>query len=759
MSDPHDSVDGKTSLAGEIRLTKIFILFTLVASVFATVDVGGILIQHARSGSLGAALEQSMFIFVVAFLVYGNLVYQFTRLGYLNRKASHCPVDIDELRSVFKRSGRGLTVLVPSYKEEPNVVAQTLWSAALQVCPERRVVLLIDNPPNPCDLKDQYLLDRTRNLPGTIGKILAEQAGRFRVAYSLFKQRKVVDFGEEIRRLAGLYDAAASWFEDQAGKFPIDSHTDRLFIEKVFSEPAAMYRDYARTLSTTDSREEGAVLDRQQIEHEYSRLLALFEVKLEYFERKQYVNLSHEANKAMNLNSYLGLMGGRYRERVRGQEVFLEDAVGEQADLLVPDAEFVVTLDADSIIAHDYAARLIHQLEQPENDRVAVIQTPYSAIPDATGTLERIAGATTDIQYITHQGFTSYGATFWVGANALLRKKALEDIVTVNRERGFEVHRYIQDRTVIEDTESSVDLVNRGWSLLNYPQRLAYSATPADFGALLIQRRRWANGGLIIFPKLLRYLFSRPPTRSKLSEGLIRSHYLTSIAAVNIGLLLLFTYPFKESMDSFWLPLAALPYFYLYGRDLLSIRYRWSDLLRVYALNLLLIPVNLGGVFKSIYQGMTGKQIPFGRTPKVDGRTSVPMAYVLAVFALATWCIGFTFADVAYERWGHALFGVLNGAFLVYGITKFIGWRESFSDLGLLINNHTDAATIERTDADIIKLREQRAVERRSFGLALMLPDKDTDAGYNRDDRRSKLDRRRNKFTVSNLPQAALQTG
>jgi len=765
VGNSHDSVEGKLSSAaqtgrsieGEIKLTKVLILFTLIASVFATVDVGGILLQHARSGSIGAALEQSLFIFIVAFLVYGNLVYQFTRLGYLKRKAGHRPADIDELRSVFKRSGRGLTVLVPSYKEEPNVIAQTLWSAALQVCPERRVILLIDNPPNPCDLKDQYLLDRTRHLPGKIEKILAEQAGRFRVAHSRFKQRQVIDFRDETRRLAGLYDAAASWFEDQAGQFQVNSHTDRLFIEKVFSEPAAMYRDYARSLSTSGIQQDGPVLDSQQIEHEYSRLLALFEVKLEYFERKQYVNLSHEANKAMNLNSYLGLMGGSYRERVRGQEIFLEDAAGERADLVVPDAEFVVTLDADSIIAHDYSARLIHQMEQPENERVAVIQTPYSAIPGATGTLEKIAGATTDIQYIIHQGFTSYRATFWVGANALLRKKALEDIVTVNLERGFEVRRYIQDRTVIEDTESSVDLVNRGWSLLNYPKRLAYSATPADFGALLIQRRRWANGGLIIFPKLLRYLFSRPPTRSKLSEGLIRSHYLTSIAAVNIGLLLLFTYPFKESMNSFWLPLAAVPYFYLYGRDLLSMSYRWSDLLRVYALNLLLIPVNLGGVFKSISQGISGKQIPFGRTPKVDGRTSVPMAYVLAVLALAAWCVGFTVVDVTYERWGHALFGALNGLFLLYGVTKFLGWRESFSDLGLFNSKHADAETIQLADADIVHLKEQRSAERRLFSLISMRSSEDTGARCIREDRRSKQDRRRNNFTNSYFPEADLQ--
>ena len=129
--------------------------------------------------------------------------------------------------------------------------------------------------------------------------------------------------------------------------------------------------------------------------------------------------------------------------------------------------------------------------------------------------LERVAGATTDIQYIIHQGFTRYDATYWVGANALLRKTALEDIVTVGEERGFEVRRYIQDRTVIEDTESSIDLVDRDWTLFNYPERLAYSATPPDFGALLIQRRRWANGGLIILPKLLRYLFRRTPGTSR----------------------------------------------------------------------------------------------------------------------------------------------------------------------------------------------------------------------------------------------------
>ena len=54
---------------------------------------------------------------------------------------------------------------------------------------------------------------------------------------------------------------------------------------------------------------------------------------------------------------------------------------------------------------------------------------------------------------------------------------------------------------MIEDTESSVDLGIKGWTLFNYPERLSYSATPPDFGSLCIQRQRWANGGLLILSK------------------------------------------------------------------------------------------------------------------------------------------------------------------------------------------------------------------------------------------------------------------
>ena len=129
-------------------------------------------------------------------------------------------------------------------------------------------------------------------------------------------------------------------------------------------------------------------------------------------------------------------------------------------------------------------------------------QTPYSAFPGSATRIERISGATTDIQHIVHQGMTHYDATFWVGANAVLRKKALDDIREIDYEGDWEIRRYIQDRTVIEDTESTIDLGVHGWTLYNYPERMAYSATPPDFGSLCIQRQRWANGGLLILSKL-----------------------------------------------------------------------------------------------------------------------------------------------------------------------------------------------------------------------------------------------------------------
>jgi len=404
-------------------------------------------------------------------------------------------------------------------------------------------------------------------------------------------------------------------------------------------------------------------------------------VTLRSFERKRYANLSHEPNKAMNLNSYLALMGGCFQEHREHGRLVLKPAPPGVPGLAIADSEYVLILDADSILHPEYTVRLAHRLEQPDHQRVAVIQTPYSAFPGAGGALERIAGATTDVQYQIHQGFTHYHATFWVGANAMVRMQALREIAETRQEFGFTIRTFIHDRTVIEDTESTVDLRRREWQLHNYPERLAFSATPPDFGSLLIQRGRWANGGLLILSKLWRCARKHGGRRMAIGEALLRLHYLTSLAASNIALLILLAWGFDDRLTSLWLPITAVPYYVLYAADLRRAGYRRRDVLGVYALNMLLIPVSLGGVLRSLRQACTGRRSPFGRTPKITGRTAAPAGYVAAELALfLAWLFG-AVMELYYGRRLNAAFSLANATFLLYALVRFVGVRPAFHDL------------------------------------------------------------------------------
>ncbi|HEU5002109.1 MAG TPA: glycosyltransferase family 2 protein [Actinomycetota bacterium] len=617
---------------------------------------------------------------MLAFLLFGNVVYQLERIGYLSRLAGHRPVPQRRLTS-FEGSGLPpLVTLVPSYREEPQVVAQTLLSAALQRYPNR-VVLLIDDPPAH-DPEGQRALDRARLLPIELQRYLERPASRVRAANAGFHDRMAsggCDRAAETIRLAGLWDWISGWFMQAANDAPVTSRTDSFFAEHILRAPGREAANRGAELRALVRA--AAPLDEAALRADLTGLRNRFSCDLTSFERKRFVNLSHEPNKAMNLNTYIGLMGQSWDYVERSDGVHLVASPGDSGDLVVPGAAYVITLDADSLLAPDYALRLAYEMEQPENQKVAVMQTPYCAIPNPAGTLERIAGATTDIQHLLHQGSSTYGATYWVGANALVRRSALDDVRTLDWDRGFPVARYIQDRTVIEDTESSIDLVHAGWQLHNYPDRLAVSATPPDFGALVIQRRRWANGGLIILPKLFRYLFARPRSVRKIAETTIRFHYLSSIAAVNIGLLVLLSYSFPRGSVSPWLPLLAAPYFLLYARDLSHLGYRSSDVVRVYALNLALVPINLAGVAKSIHQATTRTKVPFARTPKVADRTRVPARYVVFELAmLGSWSVGAA-GDALAGRWGHAAFGLANIALLAYGLAAFIGVRPALADL------------------------------------------------------------------------------
>ena len=165
----------------------------------------------------------------------------------------------------------------------------------------------------------------------------------------------------------------------------------------------------------------------------------------------------------------------------------------------------------------------------------------------------------------------------------------------------------------------------------------------------------------------------------------MRLHYLGSIPAVNLGVLIILTYPFERVLRVAWLPLTAVPYYALYGWDLVLAGYGWVDLFRVYALNLLLIPVNLAGVGKSLGQLITGKKLPFSRTPKVAGKILAPTSIVAAEVVLLAYCLLGTLVDSLYDRWLHAAFAFFNAIIFAYAIDRFIGSEDVQQQLGAIV--------------------------------------------------------------------------
>ena len=636
------------------------------------------------ASSARLAIEAIVYILVVTALTASAMAYLITRIGFFYRARAHRRAPRAAIDQFYAGQVPTVTVLVPSYQEDERVIRTTLLSAALQEHPHLRVVLLIDDPIKPTNATARQQLEAARALPGSIAAELAVPLARATEGLDQFEHQQastVMSTTADMLTLAGHYRDAVTWLHSLGASHQILDHSDTFFVEHVIG---ALARDLEEIeVALRAGAEEGATLPSDRLHEFYRRLVSTFRAELTSFERKQYVSLSHAANKAMNLNSYISLMGGSYQEVATPMGRALVPSTPGSADLSVPEPDYVLTLDADSVLLPEYCARILYLMEQSGHANVGVAQTPYSSYYGSSTRLERIAGATTDLQHIVHQGMTQYDATFWVGANALLRKRALDDIVEIDHEGNWEIRRYIQDRTVIEDTESTIDLGIHGWTLYNYPERLAYSATPPDFGSLCIQRQRWANGGLLILTKLREQSRRRRAAgeRNRFGEVFLRVNYMASIFWSSLCLLILLIYPFNAGLLKPVLPLIALPYFLMMASDLKYCDYKRLDVLRIYGFNLILLPVNLSGTFASVLQLITGEKSSFKRTPKVRNRTTARALFIVAPTLLFAYSAYTVVVDIQRHQWGHLFFAGLNALLALYALVAFVGVRNAIVDL------------------------------------------------------------------------------
>jgi len=691
----------------EIFITQLCLTATLaiLAGLFTQLAISGY--KAYLAGEYGTTAETALFGLATLIASYSNILYHICLAGYYKRRVAHTATPRQTLESLYEGKAPSLSTIIPSYKEERDVIWQTMISAALAEYPSKNVVLLIDDPYHAKALADIVKLEETRQIPVAMQALFDAPATYYREQKAAFEARMAargVRYDQELRLLADHYESVAVWLKSLAADFMGERtletlpHAERFFVDAVLYAPARSHEARAEEFRSMLAR--GEMATEAMLALNYSRLVGLFTVNFSSFERKKYSNLSHEANKAMNLNSYIALVGKAWKEvrAENGQWQLIEAASAQEADFTIAHADYINTIDADSLMLSEYALRMIHIMEKPENRKLAVIQSPCSSFPGCPGGVERAAGACIDVQFETHQGYTHWGASFWVGANAMLRREALEEIKEYRTENGNHVAIYIQDRTVIEDTESTIDLVHKGWKLYNYPERMTFSANPPDFGSLLIQRRRWSNGGLLILPKLFNYFIHAPKNLALAKEMFMRFHYLASTSTGCIVALLMLFYPFSNVVITPLLPLSVVPFLGLYMRDLKNAGYKASDLWRICAMNLMLFPVVTGGVFKSFQQMLTGKKIPFGRTPKIPGRTAAPALYATLAVMLPLGCSFMMVDHLIHARYMHAAFSSINTILLVYALVYFIGVRAAFEDmfagLRLRIKSRTHSAEI-----------------------------------------------------------------
>ncbi len=684
------SVAAATSIrlaAREERLSLASIIFTFVSYLIIFRDQGWLLLNNFVARDLGAITSIGLYTVCISVFAYSIIVYHISRFAYYRRQriAAHSePINNAPPAAETPR----VAILIPSYCEEPHIIWQTVMSAALLDYPDREIVLLLDNPPTPNDPAEQRLLSESRLQIGRIDALFAPIVSRFAVATEELRgarSREDRSLAALYRDAAALYGEAADFLEDTVARIRLgefggpDDHVRRFFIDAMLMEPAAAHRRQQEAL-LADARD-GAT-DAKRLDAELERLSTLFRFDVCSFERKAFANLTHAPNKASNLNAYLGVMGMRFKvDRKAGQARLRECASDQPADLTLRAAEFIVVLDADSFMRRDYLRRTMAAMMAPGNERIAVAQTPYKAIPGSDSLLERTAGASTDVHFCVAQGMSALSAGFWVGATALVRMAALRDIAELRTERDFRYPIFVPDRTLIEDADATIRMMASDWRVLHLPDHLNWSATPGDFGSLVIQRRRWANGGLIILPALLRHLSAMRKNRRNFVEGFLRVYHLLAAPITGVAGMAIVVYPFDTSYASTWVSMALAPYLYLHIRDLRRLGYEWIDFFRIFALNIILLPVVLGGVFKSIVQMIYGYKIPFARTPKIQSRTVVPMLYLVAPLILTGWSL-YCFAEaVIKDQRGQAFPSLFYSLAFGYAFLGFIGVSPIVTDL------------------------------------------------------------------------------
>lgn len=154
------------------------------------------------------------------------------------------------------------------------------------------------------------------------------------------------------------------------------------------------------------------------------------------------------------------------------------------------EGDLVAVFDADHAPTEDFLQQTVGYFIK--NPKLFLVQTPHFFInPDplerSLNTFDRMPSENEMFYGVVQRGLDRWGASFFCGSAALLRRSALEQV------GGF------SGRTIVEDCETALDLHSAGWESLYVDRPMVAGLQPESLGSFIQQRSRWCQGMIQIF--------------------------------------------------------------------------------------------------------------------------------------------------------------------------------------------------------------------------------------------------------------------
>ena len=334
--------------------------------------------------------------------------------------------------------------------------------------------------------------------------------------------------------------------------------------------------------------------------------------------------------------------------------------------------ELILVLDCDHVPTTDFLDRTVGFFR--EDPKLFLLQTPHNFVtPDP---IERnlmtsqIMPTENDLFYkVVQPGLDFWGASFFCGSAALLRRSVLNEIGGIS------------GTTITEDVETTLKAMRHGYRTAFYDRPMVSALQPETFTGFILQRVRWAQGMMQIFMLDNVWLKSGLTFMQRLLFTNFAFYWLFPVARIILlvmpPLFLLFGFRIAVTTPQ-QLLLYAVPYYfasmlnsqYFYGRV------RWPFMSQIYetAQTIFLFMATLFVLFN-----------PRKPTFKVTPKTEVLNEAFISKLSWPFYCLlGVAILSLGVGAWRAVTEPQLRWALIFVGIWQLLDVLTLFGVIGAL---------------------------------------------------------------------------